>query len=293
MWVSRTDAAWKLAAGGASSATSRILLAPLEVIRTVQQTAPPSQPPAPILAVGRRLWKQDGWRSLIKGTRAQLIKSVPEHGLRFGSFDALRNAIATDVASPTIGERLVAGGLAGALAQSVVYPLEVVKTRLTLAPAGTYRSVMDCAACIVRTGGYTSLLRGIGPSLVGIFPFAAIEQGLNSALKDSLRESRRARGEPEPSVGELLSCGVASSSVAAATTYPLHLVRTRVQASGCEGLPVHRNGWECARSTLATEGVRGFYRGLRTSLLKGAPSAALGWGMFELLCAPLNSEPRR
>lgn len=278
----------KLLAGGASSAASRVLLAPLEVIRTVQQAAPPTQAPT-LIAVARRLLADEGWRALLKGTRAQLIKSVPEYAVRFGAFDALRDALAVDAAHPTLTERLIAGGCAGVVAQIVVYPLEVVKTRLTLAPAGAYAGVAECACMLVRKEGASSLLRGLGPSLVGVFPFAALEQGVNSFLKDALKERRRAEHKAEPSVLELLACGVVSSSLAAATTYPLHLVRTRVQASGLAGMPQYTDAWQCARCTYQAGGIRNFYTGLSTSLLKGAPSAALGWGIFELLCAQIDT----
>ncbi|KAG8458336.1 hypothetical protein KFE25_005183 [Diacronema lutheri] len=285
----KSAAPYKLLAGGASSAASRLLLAPLEVIRTVQQAASPTQPPAPMLVVGRQLLADEGWRALLKGTRAAMAKSVPEYALRFGAFDALRDGLATNPAAPTLSERLFAGGCAGAVAQLAVQPLDVVKTRITLAPVGTYAGVVDCAARVLRREGASALFRGLAPSLVGVFPFAALEQGLSSFLKDALRASARARARAEPSIVELLTCGAIASSVATAATYPLHLVRTRVQASGVAGLPEYANAWQCARRTFTAEGPAGFYRGLHATLLKGAPSAALGWGIFELLCAQLDA----
>ena len=299
----KSAAPYNLLASGMSPAASRLLLAPLEVIRTVQrrirtvqrrirtvqQAASPTQSPAPMLAVGRQLLADEGWRALLKGTRAAMAKSVPEYALRFGAFDALRDGLATNPAAPTLSERLFAGGCAGAVAQLAVQPLDVVKTRITLAPVGTYAGVVDCAARVLRREGASALFRGLAPSLVGVFPFAALEQGLSSFLKDALRASARARARAEPSIVELLTCGAIASSVATAATYPLHLVRTRVQASGVAGLPEYANAWQCARRTFTAEGPAGFYRGLHATLLKGAPSAALGWGIFELLCAQLDA----
>ncbi|KAG8458323.1 hypothetical protein KFE25_005170 [Diacronema lutheri] len=294
----KSAAPYNLLASGMSPAASRLLLAPLEVIRTVQrrirtvqrrirtvqQAASPTQSPAPMLAVGRQLLADEGWRALLKGTRAAMAKSVLEYALRLSdAFDALRDGLATNPAAPMLSERLFAGGCAGAVAQLAVQPFD------TLAPVGTYAGVVDCAARVLRRKGASALFRGLAPSLVGVFPFAALEQGLSSFLKDALRARARARARAEPSIVELLTFGAVASSVATAATYPLHLVRMRVQASGVAGLPEYANAWQCARRTFMAESPAGFYRGLHATLLKGAPSAALGWGIFELLCAQLDA----
>ena len=52
-------------------------------------------------------------------------------------------AIHTCAPSPFLN--VVTGALAGALAATFVYPLEITKTRLAVAPAGTYRCARVCA----------------------------------------------------------------------------------------------------------------------------------------------------
>jgi solute carrier family 25 phosphate transporter 23/24/25/41 len=46
-------------------------------------------------------------------------------------------------------ERLLAGSAAGMTAQTLIYPLEITKARLAVAPAGTYDGIIDCITRIV------------------------------------------------------------------------------------------------------------------------------------------------
>lgn len=53
------------------------------------------------------------------------------------------------------------------------------------------------------------------------------------------------------------------------SVYPLNLVRTRLQASGSSGHPqVYTGVWDVTKKTYASDGIRGFYRGLLPSLAK-------------------------
>ena len=60
----------------------------------------------------------------------------------------------------------------------------------------------------------------------------------------------QAQGQ-EPSVVSVLACGMASSTCGMLATYPLNLVRTRLQASGMPGAPVYTGALDCVRKTIA------------------------------------------
>jgi len=60
------------------------------------------------------------------------------------------------------------------------------------------------------------------------------------------------------------------------SVYPLNLVRTRLQASGSSGHPqVYTGVWDVTKRTYASDGIRGFYRGLLPSLAKVCPEELL------------------
>ena len=104
----------------------------------------------------------------------------------------------------------------------------------------------------------------------------------NSMLKEALTERYQRRGV-EPGVAELLGCGMASSTAAMLCTYPLNLVRTRLQASGMPGAPTYRGPVECFSRILKEEGASGLYRGVVPNLAKVLPATSISYAVYDLL----------
>lgn len=48
------------------------------------------------------------------------------------------------------GGRFLAGSMAGSMAQLMIYPLEIAKTRLAVGEKGEFKGIGDCLARIVR-----------------------------------------------------------------------------------------------------------------------------------------------
>jgi solute carrier family 25 phosphate transporter 23/24/25/41 len=104
------------------------------------------------------------------------------------------------------------------------------------------------------------------PTQCGILPYAGVDICLFELFKDMLLE--RYDGEP-PHVA-IVGTGMASSSIAQFVSYPLALVRTRLQAQGVGGRPIKYSGMaDVFTQTLAKEGPVGFYK-VRCRLLLAA-----------------------
>lgn len=81
-----------------------------------------------------------------------------------------------------------------------------------------------------------------------------------------------------------LVCGMTSSSVAQFISYPLNLVRTRMQAHGMriDGEQQKYNGMvDVFRKTVQNEGVVGLYKGMGPNLLKVLPAVGISYAVFE------------
>ena len=104
----------------------------------------------------------------------------------------------------------------------------------------------------------------------------------NSVLTDALAAKYAEVGR-DPGVAELLGCGMASSTSAMLVTYPLNLVRTRLQASGMPGQPTYSGPVECAGKILAKEGFAGLYRGLVPNLAKVLPATSVSYAVYDVL----------
>ena len=73
-------------------------------------------------------------------------------------------------------ERIVAGGLTGIAASTIVYPIDLLKTYMTINVDTVNKpSVMKVAQEIVARDGILGLYKGWGLSMAGIAPFIGIK----------------------------------------------------------------------------------------------------------------------
>ena len=56
--------------------------------------------------------------------------------------------------------------------QGLIYPMEVIQTRLAVSPQGTYSGIGDALGKIVQLEGFRALFRGLTPTMIGILPYA-------------------------------------------------------------------------------------------------------------------------
>ena len=125
-----------------------------------------------------------------------------------GCLFQIKRLIGSDQETLRIHERLVAGSLAGAIAQSSIYPMEVratsvpgraarvgvgrqsgpcsrfhyppralqvLKTRMALRKTGQYSGMLDCARKILAREGMAAFYKGYVPNMLGIIPYAGID----------------------------------------------------------------------------------------------------------------------
>jgi solute carrier family 25 phosphate transporter 23/24/25/41 len=162
------------------------------------------------------------------------IKVMPETAVKMFVFDFAKSWANSDPNLVSGPQRFVAGGFAGAVSQVMVYPLEVIKTRLSVSPPSLYTGVLHCFSKTLTLEGVGALYRGCATSVVGIIPYAGIDLMMSSMLRDAcVRYYDASRREPGPLT--MLGVGVLSGTAAMTLTYPIGLVRTRLQASGLPG----------------------------------------------------------
>lgn len=85
------------------------------------------------------------------------------------------------------------GSLAGAIGATVVYPIDLVKTRMQNQRAShvgevLYKNSIDCAKKVIRNEGFRGLYSGLGPQLVGVAPEKAIKLTVNDLVRGKATE---------------------------------------------------------------------------------------------------------
>ncbi len=81
--------------------------------------------------------KEGGVLSMWRGNFVNVLKIAPESALKFMAYEQGKRFIkGNSNRELRIEERFLAGSVAGAFSQTMIYPLEVVKTRLALRRTG-------------------------------------------------------------------------------------------------------------------------------------------------------------
>ncbi|XP_065018391.1 calcium-dependent mitochondrial ATP-magnesium/phosphate carrier protein 2-like isoform X5 [Musa acuminata AAA Group] len=236
-----------LIAGGLAGAASRTVTAPLDRLKVVLQVRTTQ---ARIMPAIKDIWRDGRFLGFFRGNGLNVMKVAPESAIKFYTFEMLKDFIVTakgeEKSDIGASGRLIAGGLAGAVAQTAIYPLDLVKTRLQ-----TY-------AC---EGG--------------------IDLSAYETLKDMSRTYILKDSEPGPLVQ--LGCGTISGALGATCVYPLQVIRTRMQAQHTNSSSAYNGMSDVFWKTLRNEGFSGFYKGIIPNLLKVMPSASITYLVYETM----------
>lgn len=168
--------------------------------------------------------------------------------------------------------RFTLGSVAGAAGATVVYPIDLVKTRMQNQRTGSYigelmyRNSWDCASKVIRHEGLFGLYRGLLPQLVGVCPEKAIKLTVNDFVRDKLTSGK---GEI-PAWAEILAGGCAGGSQVMFTN-PLEIVKIRLQVAGEIASAAKVRAWTVIKDL----GIRGLYKGSRACFLRDIPFSAI------------------
>ncbi|KAJ1664344.1 mitochondrial aspartate-glutamate transporter agc1 [Coemansia sp. RSA 1813] len=196
------------------------------------------------------------------------------------------------------GYNFVVGAIAGGIGAAVVYPIDLVKTRMQnqrVAVVGEmlYKNSIDCFRKVVRNEGILGLYRGLGPQLVGVAPEKAIKLTVNDFVRARL--TNRKTGEIQ-FTSELFSGAMAGASQVVFTN-PLEIVKIRLQIQGellkettGQSAPIVRRG---AVTIVKELGLLGLYKGASACLLRDVPFSAIYFSCYSHLKKDLFHEGER
>lgn len=174
---------WRLAeqAAAASLGTlaSALVSTPLETVKVRQQLATFGESArgagagagAGVASTAAAIVRKEGLPALWSGLQPTLLMSVPNTVLYLTVYEAARDALVegrlADDSAP-----LLAGGGARLIASTVISPFELVRTRMQAGAAEG--ATVAVVRQMVATGGFLSLWRGFGATLLRDVPFSCV-----------------------------------------------------------------------------------------------------------------------
>lgn len=196
--------------------------------------------------------------------------------------------------------KFTAGAVAGTIACTACYPLDLVRTRLTteLEGAEHYRGIVDAFRKIYATEGLRGFYSGIAPTLLVAVPNFAVSYTIYGTLKEfmvdddlfyNLRKIDADSGEAKLGFVLTVACGAASGIFATLITFPMDTIRRRMQVQNLH-IPVAQrmNSRQQLYHLVHREGLRSLYRGLTPELLKVIPMVGTMFVTYEQAKEILN-----
>ncbi|KAJ5143097.1 Mitochondrial carrier protein [Penicillium bovifimosum] len=253
-------------AGGVAGAVSRTIVSPLERLKILLQiqSAGRTEYRLSIWKALVKMGREEGWRGFMRGNGTNCIRIIPYSAVQFGSYNFYKQFGESPEGEMTPMRRLICGGAAGITSVTITYPLDIVRTRLSIQSASF--------ADLGNEGGIKALYRGIAPTVAGVAPYV----GLNFMTYESVRTYLTPEGDANPSPYRKLLAGAISGAVAQTCTYPFDVLRRRFQINTMSGMGYQYTSiWDAVRVIVAEEGLRGLFKGIGPNLLKVAPITSM------------------
>ncbi|KAJ0551290.1 putative mitochondrial carrier protein [Helianthus annuus] len=255
-------------AGGLACALSTSVMHPIDTIKTRVQASTLSFPQ--MIAKLPEL----GFRGVYRGSVPAIIGQFSSHGLRTGIFEASKIVLINVAPTlPDLQVQSVASFCSTVLGTAVRIPCEVLKQRLQ---AGIFNNVGEAIICTWQQDGPTGFFRGTGATLCREVPFYVAGMGLYGESKKVVQQALGRELEP----WETIAVGAISGGLAAVTTTPFDVMKTRMMTAP-PGRPVSMS--MIALSILRHEGPLGLFKGAIPRFFWIAPLGAMNFAGYELM----------
>eukprot|EP00158_Paraphelidium_tribonemae_P007667 Partr_v1_DN28321_c0_g1_i1_m78954 putative Solute carrier family 25 len=123
---------------------------------------------------------EGGMRGLYRGLSPTTLGVAPYVAFNFAVYEGMKGWFADrgEVAEPSVAARLLCGGLAGTVAQTATYPLDLIRRRFQVMAGGDYgyqyRSTWDAFRTILRQEGVAGLFKGTIPNILKVAPAMSV-----------------------------------------------------------------------------------------------------------------------
>jgi len=295
------DAAGKLGpiqtflCGGLSGVMSRTFTAPLDVTKILFQVQTDGAKGYGSFSQALvTIFKEEGLHGLWKGNVVACLRLGPYSAVKYFTFENTKDFFAGPDGKIADSKRAVCGALAGSAAVLTTYPLDLVKTRLTIQKEGvgkdgtvykkTYNGTVDCIRKVAAEEGVAALFKGLSPTLMGVIPFEAVQFTFYNWVKEWRAQQKLAAGKGKLETFDFLALGCVAGAVAQTAAYPFDLIRKRFMAqSNAPGMlkTQYTSTFGCFKQIIEQEGFLGLYKGTVPNLLKVCPYAAIMWATYE------------
>ncbi|KAK9469212.1 mitochondrial carrier domain-containing protein [Lipomyces arxii] len=289
-------------AGGLAGCAAKSIIAPLDRVKILFQTASPefkqyTGTRMGVWGAANKIYKQDGLLGLFQGHSATLLRIFPYAAIKFVMYEQIRSVLISRPEQETNIRRVLSGSFAGVCSVFCTYPLELIRVRLA------YETRQDHRASFLKicrqiysegSGGLHNFYRGFSPTVLGMLPYAGVSFWTHDTVHDLFRSPYLApyavtTGEVGSdrrvplTVWAQLTAGGFAGMVAQTASYPLEVIRRRMQIGGAKNRKTVKfdSIMTTAYEIWGERGIRGYFVGLTIGYIKVIPMVSCSFLVYE------------
>ncbi|CAN6824071.1 hypothetical protein Bca4012_028958 [Brassica carinata] len=302
-------------AGAGGGIIAQLLTYPLQTVNTRQQTERDLKREKKKKKLGTfqhmcQVVKQEGWGRLYGGLAPSLVGTAASQGVYYYFYQVFRNqveAAALKQKKKGLGDgsvgmfsSLLVAALAGSVNVLMTNPIWVIVTRMqthkkmpkglqtvpeppsadveALVPAeprpyGTFNTIRE----IYDEAGVTGFWKGVIPTLIMVCN-PAMQFMLYETMLSKLKKKRALKSSTNVTALETFLLGAVAKLGATVTTYPLLVVKSRLQAKQVttgDKRQHYQGTLDAILKMIRYEGLHGFYKGMSTKIVQSVFAAAV------------------
>ncbi|CAH8629256.1 unnamed protein product [Schistosoma curassoni] len=277
--------------GGLAGCVAKTAIAPLDRAKiNFQSTRMPFNVRS-LIQFLKNTYQEQGFMCLWRGHTATLARIFPYSAIQYSAHDHYKHLLGigstshSDISYIRL-RRFLAGVGAGTTSVTCTYPLDVARARMAVTTASKYSSLFHAIRALYTEEGLSALYRGFSPALLGIIPYAGTAFFTFETLKETCLDRNK-----DPITGkrpkklypfENLCCGAVAGILGQTASYPLDIVRRRMQTANITGHPEYiESVYKTLRYVYKDEGfIHGLYKGLSVNWIKGPVASGISFTVY-------------
>ncbi|KAI3621873.1 carnitine acyl carnitine carrier [Moniliophthora roreri] len=264
-------------AGGFGGVCAVLVGHPFDLTKTRLQTAPPGTYTGALDVVKKAL-ARDGVSGMYRGIVPPLLGVTPIFAVSFWAYDASKQLIYAltpkrESKSLSTAELALAGFLSAVPTTAITAPVERAKVLLQVQGQGgseqKYKGVLDVMKHLYKEGGMKSIFRGSGATLMRDGPGSAAYFATYEVTKKTLTPA--GSSPSDLNLNAVIFAGGMAGVAMWALVIPPDVIKSRIQSAPTG---TYSGFMDCARKTIAADGVGALWKGLGPAMARAFPANA-------------------
>lgn len=267
--------------GGVAGGVSRTVTAPLDQVRTLFQTMYINSKPPNVLKGILDIYHDKGIQGLYRGNSLSIVMSVLEQAMRFVIIENSKKLCENEMGHINPHVFLYIGIITTVFSTLFLFPLELVRIRVISSEEKNHK-VINKFKKIYSNNGIKGFYTGFPAHMISVLPAGSFNVFFYNLLRKIIISESDAENAK---VHKFMFVGGTAALITGTVTYPMTLLTTRLIVANRE-ITDQKQRVGLMRMigfTISQEGLFGFYKGYKASMIRLIMGQSCNFGTYETL----------